>query len=101
MSETSDDAHRVVLALGANLGDPVAAVRAAIHAVAADERSEVVACSSLYATAPIGGPEQPDYVNAVLMMRTGRSPQGVLALAHEVEVAHDRAREVRLSLIHI
>ncbi len=53
------------IALGANLGDPVATVRAAIEALRAISGTQLRAVSSLYRTAPIGLRDQPDFINAV------------------------------------
>jgi len=89
------DHHHVVIALGANLGDSVVALRAAVESLAAHESTEVIAVSHAYATAPVGGREQPDYVNAVAVIRTGLAPLDVLALAHQIEAAHDRVRTER------
>jgi 2-amino-4-hydroxy-6-hydroxymethyldihydropteridine diphosphokinase len=43
----------------------------------------------------VGGPDQPDYYNAVLLARTTLPPAGVLAAAHAAEAARQRTREVR------
>ena len=56
---------------------------------------EVVAVSPLASTEPVGGPEQPAYVNAVVLARTVLTPQSVLAVAHHVEQAAGRERLVR------
>lgn len=51
--------------------------------------------SSVYETAPVGGPEQPDYANAVLIGWTEMVPSDVLALAHQAEQEWHRTREIR------
>ena len=56
---------RAYVALGANLGDPVATVNAAIAALRDIPDARVVAVSSLYRTAPVGLKHQPDFINAV------------------------------------
>lgn len=83
----------VVLALGANLGDPVRTLSAAVDALA--QRLEVTAVSPLARTAPVGGPEQPAYLNAVVVARTTLTPQSVLGLAHAIEQEAGRERSVR------
>jgi 2-amino-4-hydroxy-6-hydroxymethyldihydropteridine diphosphokinase len=85
----------VVLAVGANLGDRLAALRAAVAAIGQLPDTEVTALSPVYQTAPVGGPEQPDYLNAVLTARTGLRPRDLLARLHEIEAEHGRVREVR------
>ena len=56
------------VALGANLGDPVATVKAALDALSALPDARLTAVSSLYRTAPVGLRHQPDFINAVVRM---------------------------------
>lgn len=82
---------RAYLGLGANLGDPLAQLRAAVAAI--EERTAV---SSVYRTEPVGGPPgQPDFLNLVVAVDTGRSPRQLLELAQTLERAAGRVREVR------
>jgi 2-amino-4-hydroxy-6-hydroxymethyldihydropteridine diphosphokinase len=83
---------RAVLSLGANLGDRAGAIRGALTALADDG---LVARSTLYETPPWGPVEQPPYLNAVAVVRGPRDAAGWLALAHELEQAAGRTREVR------
>lgn len=83
---------RVVLSLGANLGDRAGTLRAALAALAADGP---VAHSGLYETPPWGPVEQPPYLNAVAVLDGDRDAAGWLARAHELEQAAGRTREVR------
>jgi 2-amino-4-hydroxy-6-hydroxymethyldihydropteridine diphosphokinase len=85
--------RRVALGLGANLGDRVAALQGAVDVIAPRLRAPAV--SSVYETAPVGGPEQPDYANAVLVGDWSGEPLALLALAHEAETAWHRTRDVR------
>lgn len=86
---------RVVLALGSNLGDRLGALQSAVDALAATAGLDVVAVSPVYETAPVGGPEQPGYLNAVLIAETSLPARGILRRAQEVEAALHRTREVR------
>ena len=52
-------------------------------------------CPALHDTEPVGGPEQPTYVNAVVTARTSLSPTSLLRALHGIEAAFDRRREVR------
>ena len=88
-------ARRVAFGLGGNLGDIVGALRGAVAWLSAHPLIEVVAVSSLYRTAPVGGPEQPDFLNAVVIAASDADPARLLALAHEVEDTFGRTREVR------
>ncbi len=81
-----------VFALGSNLGDRLAHLQAAVDRLAAAGRS--VRASPVYETEPVGGPEQPAYLNAVLALEL---PAAVdpLALAQGAEQASGRDRSVR------
>ncbi len=84
---------RVALSIGANLGDRLAALRYAVAEVAT--LGTVVAVSDVYETDPVGGPEQPAYYNAVVVVETSVPPAEVLAVAHRAEQGKGRTREVR------
>ncbi|MFN8168487.1 MAG: 2-amino-4-hydroxy-6-hydroxymethyldihydropteridine diphosphokinase [Candidatus Nanopelagicales bacterium] len=84
---------RVAFGLGANLGDRVAALQGAVDALAPHLRDAVV--SGVYETAPVGGPEQPDYANAVLVGESDEPAEVLLARAHDAEALWHRTREVR------
>ena len=83
---------RAVLSLGGNLGDRAGTLRAALVALTGHG---LVARSTLYETPPWGPVEQPPYLNAVAVVRGDRDAAGWLALAHELEQAAGRTREVR------
>ena len=89
----------VVVAVGANLphGEqrPHDTVRAAVDALAQHADVTVVSVSGLHDTEPVGGPQQPTYVNAVVTARTSLSPTSLLRALHGIEAAFDRRREVR------
>jgi 2-amino-4-hydroxy-6-hydroxymethyldihydropteridine diphosphokinase len=87
--------HRAVLGLGANQGDALGALRSAAAALGNDPATDVVAASRVYRSAPIGGPDQPDYLNAVVVVRTDLKVWELLGLAHRIESDHDRVREER------
>ena len=84
-----------VIALGANLGDRLAALQGALDGLRASPGLEVIAISSVYETDPVGGPEQPDYANAVIRVRSTLSARELLARAHELESDWARTREER------
>jgi dihydroneopterin aldolase/2-amino-4-hydroxy-6-hydroxymethyldihydropteridine diphosphokinase len=85
----------VVVALGANLGDARATLESAVRAVAALPGMRVRAVSPLVETDPVGGPEQPAYLNAVLVGDTTLTPADLLCGLHEIEAEHGRTREIR------
>lgn len=84
---------RAVIALGANLGDRIGTLRAAVEAIAG--LGTVLATSSAYETEPVGGPEQPAYLNAVVLLDTSLAPRELLAALQRIEAEHGRTREVR------
>lgn len=85
--------RRVAFGLGANLGDRVAALQGAVDLLA--PHLDGPAVSSVYESSPVGGVEQPDYANAVLVGGSDAEPSELLELAHEAEQAWHRTREVR------
>lgn len=84
------------LGLGANLGDRIGTLRAAIVALARAEGVVVERCARVYDTAPIG-PEQPRYLNSAVRVRVSIPPLALLDTMLDIERAHgrDRSRETR------
>jgi 2-amino-4-hydroxy-6-hydroxymethyldihydropteridine diphosphokinase len=78
-----------VVALGSNLGDRAAHLQHAVDGLVA---AGAVAVSAIFETAPVGGPAQPDYYNAVVLLQTQLSPTELLALAHRLEADAQRTR---------
>jgi 2-amino-4-hydroxy-6-hydroxymethyldihydropteridine diphosphokinase len=85
--------RRVVLALGSNLGDRLETLQGAVDALFDAPGVDFVAVSPVYETAPVGGPEQPDYLNAVIVVDTELSGQTILDRAHGIEEVFGRVRE--------
>ena len=85
----------VVIAVGANLGDREATLDAAVRALDAIDGLTVVAVAPLVETDPVGGPEQPDYLNTVVLARSRLAPSSILDHLHRIERWHHRVREVR------
>ena len=86
---------RYVIGIGSNMGDSVSIVRRAIDEIEATFDIDVDERSSLYRTRPVGGPEQDDYINAVVVMHCDRDPDRVLAGLQEIEHEFGRVRDVR------
>jgi 2-amino-4-hydroxy-6-hydroxymethyldihydropteridine diphosphokinase len=83
------------VALGANLGNPTAAVLAAFAALANLPESRVARCSSLYRTSPVGILSQPDFVNAVAVLETTLAPEALLDALLDIEARFGRVRRER------
>jgi dihydroneopterin aldolase/2-amino-4-hydroxy-6-hydroxymethyldihydropteridine diphosphokinase len=85
----------VVIALGANLGDVQATLEAAVRQLADVDGLRITAVSELFETDPVGGPEQPAYLNAVVLARTRLAAYALLTELHGIEADHGRVRETR------
>lgn len=83
---------RAYVALGSNLGDRLAHLRAAVAGLAGADGVTLVACSGVYETVPVGGPQQDDFLNAVVAIDTTLDPYSLLHLAQGLE---QEARRVR------
>ena len=86
---------RAYVALGANLGDPVETVHAAIEALRSLPHSQLIAVSSLYRTAPVGLHNQPDFINAVVALETQLDASSLLDELFAIEARFGRRRSVR------
>jgi 2-amino-4-hydroxy-6-hydroxymethyldihydropteridine diphosphokinase len=84
---------RAALGLGSNLGDRRALLTTAVHRLGAAGR--LVAVSSLYETAPIGGPSQGRFLNAVVVVNTAFPPRRLLELGQAAEREAGRRRLLR------
>ncbi len=84
-----------VLSLGANLGDSLGALLGAVDSLAITDGITSIRSSAVFATEPVGGPEQPTYVNAVLLIQTTLTPIQLLELVNSIEAEWHRTREVR------
>lgn len=83
---------RAYVGLGSNQSDPARQVRAALTELAGLPQTALVARSSLYRSAPLGPPDQPDYVNAVAGLDSGLSALELLHALQAIETAHGRVR---------
>lgn len=89
---------KAYVALGANLGDPVATVRAAIAALRTLAGTRFIAASSLYRTAPVGLHHQPDFINAVAVLDVDSTVLPAPALLERlfaVEADFGRVRSIK------
>ena len=83
---------KAVISIGANIGDPKANLDLAVGLLR--EATEVIALSSYLQTKPVGGPEQPDYLNAVAILESDLPAKDLLALLNGIETAMGRTREI-------
>ena len=85
---------RAFLGLGSNLGDRLAHLARAVRLLAA-RGIPVVRSSRVYETEPVGGPEQPDYLNAVVEVNAEGSARELLDTCLEIERELGRVRDER------
>jgi 2-amino-4-hydroxy-6-hydroxymethyldihydropteridine diphosphokinase len=83
---------KAVVSLGANIGDPKANLDLAVALLR--EATDVIAVSSYLQTKPVGGPEQPDYLNAVAIVESELPAKDLLAVLNGIETAMGRTREI-------
>ena len=83
---------KAVISIGANIGDPKANLDLAVGLLR--EATEVIAVSSYSQTKPVGGPEQPDYLNAIAILESDLPAKDLLALLNGIETAMGRTREI-------
>jgi 2-amino-4-hydroxy-6-hydroxymethyldihydropteridine diphosphokinase len=107
-SAGGEPAQRVVLALGSNLGDRLATLQGGLDALLGppgpgssgltssglgSSGLALVALSPVYETVPVGGPPQPEYLNAVLIAETTLPATALLRRGQAAEAAFGRVRE--------
>jgi 2-amino-4-hydroxy-6-hydroxymethyldihydropteridine diphosphokinase len=84
---------KAVISLGANIGNPEEQMQLAIAMLR--EATDVIALSSIYTTEPVGGPEQPNYLNAICIAESELPAADLLALLHGIEKTLGRERVER------
>ena len=87
--------RRTVIAMGSNLGDRLDHLQGGLDGLFDTPRIGFLAVSPIYETAPVGGPEQPDYLNAVVIAETSMPAQAVLERCLSLEDAFGRVRDER------
>ncbi|GAK83550.1 2-amino-4-hydroxy-6-hydroxymethyldihydropteridine pyrophosphokinase [Vibrio ponticus] len=83
----------VYIAVGSNLADPVAQANAAIDALKLLPSSEFIQASQLYSSTPMGPQDQPDYINAVVAIKTQLTPLELLDCTQAIELEQGRVRK--------
>jgi 2-amino-4-hydroxy-6-hydroxymethyldihydropteridine diphosphokinase len=86
---------RAYLALGSNLGDRLAHLQLAVDTLAGTPGIRVHALSRVYETAPVGGPPQDAYLNAVVAIETDLDPHELLRRCRAIEQLAARERTER------
>lgn len=96
---------RIFVGLGSNVGDRLGNLRGAVRALSARDGIEVTATSGVYETDPVG-PEQPDFLNAVVEIETELAAEELLRVFKQIEIELGRVtrerwgpREIDLDLL--
>lgn len=84
------------IGLGSNMGDPEQQLRGAMAALQDLADCQVTWRSRLYRTQPVGGPQQPDFINAVARMVTTLAPLDLLRALHQLETQAGRQRRLEV-----
>jgi 2-amino-4-hydroxy-6-hydroxymethyldihydropteridine diphosphokinase len=92
---TGPAAERVAVALGSNLGDRAAHLAAARAGLAALPGTILRAASSVEETAPLGGMDQPGYLNQMVLLETTLTPRALLEACQRIERGAGRVRSAR------
>jgi 2-amino-4-hydroxy-6-hydroxymethyldihydropteridine diphosphokinase len=81
---------KAVISLGANIGNPKEQITLAIAMLR--EATDVLAVSTLHETQPVGGPDQPNYLNAICITESDLPAADLLSVLHGIEKTLGRER---------
>ena len=85
---------KAVVALGSNLGDRFDFLQKAVDKINSFKEIEILKISSVYETLPVGGPEQGNYLNAVISVNTELEAEELLFKLLLIELDLGRQREI-------
>ncbi len=81
------------IAIGSNLASPLEQVNAAVQALSEIPQSRLVAVSAFYRTPPLGPQDQPDYLNAAVVLETSLDADTLLDNTQLIELTQGRQRK--------
>ncbi|WP_407220190.1 2-amino-4-hydroxy-6-hydroxymethyldihydropteridine diphosphokinase [Enterobacter sp. CPE_E1214] len=81
------------IAIGSNLASPLEQVNAAVQALGEIPQSRILAVSSFYRTPPLGPQDQPDYLNAAVVLETTLDAETLLDNTQRIELQQGRVRK--------
>lgn len=84
--------NNVYIALGSNLGDPLAQLTRAVQTLNQHPELKIKSVSPFYGSKPLGPQDQPDYINAVVQIETELEPLALLDLLQSIENDQGRVR---------
>ncbi|MDP4099208.1 2-amino-4-hydroxy-6-hydroxymethyldihydropteridine diphosphokinase [Paenibacillus sp. P96] len=94
-AHSTSESSEAYIALGANLGDREHTLLEAISRLDAHPDTQVLRCSDLYETEPVGYVDQPPFVNMAIAVRTTLSPLELLHYMLHIEQELGRVRSIR------
>jgi len=86
---------RAVISLGSNIGDKFSYLQSAVNEINSLGDSEILICSSVYKTKPIGFEDQEDFLNAVLILETDICAEELLKKLQLIELNLGRERTIK------
>jgi 2-amino-4-hydroxy-6-hydroxymethyldihydropteridine diphosphokinase len=87
--------QRAALSVGSNMGDRLDNLQSGVDGLQRASGVAVVAVSSVFETDPVGRPEQPAFLNAVVIVDTELAPESLLELVQAIEEGAGRVRHER------
>ena len=81
------------IGLGSNLQGPSGQLESALESLTTIDRTRLIRRSALYRSAPFGGIEQPDYVNAAAALLTALDARQLLEQLQGIELRRGRQRD--------
>jgi 2-amino-4-hydroxy-6-hydroxymethyldihydropteridine diphosphokinase len=76
---------RVFIGMGSNLGDRALQLQKAVELVGVMPSTKILRVSSIYETSPVGIPDQPRFLNAVIELSTSIVPLDLLKEVKKIE----------------
>jgi len=95
VTSQSGQSEPAYVALGSNLGDREAHLLAARRALAALPGTRIIAVSAIEETEPLGGMDQPAYLNQMVLLETDLQPRALLHALQSIERLEGRRRGER------
>jgi 2-amino-4-hydroxy-6-hydroxymethyldihydropteridine diphosphokinase len=84
-----------MIGLGSNMDHPVRQIQDALNKIAVLPNCSLTKTSAMYQSAPVGGVEQANFINAVAEVETTLTPRELMAGLLDIERQHDRVRSSR------
>ena len=86
---------KAYIGIGSNLGDRLDNIKKAIALLNRHKNIKITQRSSIYETEPVGYKEQPDFLNSVVQLKTGLTPQRLLEVLKNIEKKLGRIKGIK------